>query len=311
MKKVTELRGTVATVFTPFKDKSNNVDFELLRKHLEFVCASNAKAIFPLASCGEFPFLCAEEKKEYLRLTAEVNAGRKGLIAGCCGFNYTETMLLMGWAKEFSYDAAIVCPPYYISHTPDELLRYYTAVAANPYGMRVILYNIPVFTSEITTDLLRKLMENEMIIGCKDTSGNGRRIRTMAQFREDLGREETFNIYCGSDDMSLASRVGGANGSCTALGYIVPELVSAMHEAYDRGDLETAIRYQRPIAELCRVAETVAFPAGYKLIARKRGMDMGFEHNFVNPDDFADAEARIDRELAAAERDLGLRIVIM
>ncbi len=309
MRTSNEMKGAFATVFTPFKE-GNHVDFDELKRDLEFVCESDITGLFPLASCGEFHFLQLEEKKEFLKVTAEVNNGRKAMIAGCCGVNYSETMDLIKTAAQYKYDAAIICPPYYFSPTEDSLIRYYEAVAANEYKMPIIIYNIPAFTTEVPLSVIDKLMDNKMVVGCKDSSGNARRIRTMAQFRKNHGRDD-FNIYCGCDDILAPARVAGADGSCSAMAYLTPEIVARLHKSYNDGDLQDAIKCQDGIAELARLAETVAFPAGYKVIAKLRGMKMGYEHTFCNEEYLAKTTAKIDALLDENEKTLGVKKVIL
>lgn len=276
------MKGSFATLLTPFL-AGNEVDFEELRKETEFLCSSAITGLFPLATFSEFPFLQLETKREYLRLVAAVNAGRKVLLAGCCGVNETETLALMAMAAEYGYDAAVVCPPYYYTYNGDELVRYYNRVAANPYGMKVILYNIPCFTSEVPVPTVERLLDNPNIIGIKDSSGNVRRMANVVDLKRRRGRE--FIVYCGSDDILLPALIAGCEGSLSGMSCLLPETVTALYRHVYAGNWQEAQRVQMDFVDVVEKAETVSFPVGYKLIAKLRGMNLGVQHQL--PDEAA------------------------
>lgn len=276
-----KLRGCYATIVTPFL-QGNEIDEPELKKEIDFLCETNITGLFPLASTSEFPFLSYESKRQYLRAVAQANRGRKAMLAGCCGVNDTETMSLLELAAQYGYDAAVVCPPYYFSQSADALYRYYMAIAQNPYNVKIILYNIPAFTAEIPVELVARLMRNPNIIGIKDSSGNMRRISNIADYRRIHNRPD-FLIYLGNDDILLPGITAGSDGSLSAICCVLPEVVAHLYESYDRGDMEGAQTAQRSIVELTRLAESLPFPAGYKMIAKARGMNVGVEHTFCDP----------------------------
>lgn len=296
---INKIKGSFATIITPFTEGNNGIDEAELKKEIEFLCSTDISGLFPLASTSEYPFMSYETKKQYLKAVSEANNGRKAMLAGCCGVNYTESLQLLALAKEYGYDAAVICPPYYFQQSPDEEYRYYTKLADNPYGVKIIMYNIPCFTSEIPVETVAELMKNPNIVGIKDSSGNMRRIRNMADLKGD---RKDFVIYCGNDDIILPALVAGAEGSLTGMGCLLPEVISTIFKGYWSGDMETAQKAQACFLSLCRVADGIPFPAGYKIMAELRGMNAGYIHQFCDPEKAAkvrtDEKPLLDKILA-------------
>lgn len=303
MIETSKLKGSYATIFTPFID-ADTIDEPELRKEIEFLCSTGITGLFPLASTSEFPYLSCAAKEQYLSAVAQTNRGRKLLLAGCCGVNYGESMRLLSFAGKYGYDAAIICPPYYFTHTGDELYRYYKKLADNPYGVKLIMYNIPAFTSEIPVSVAARLMTEPNIIGIKDSSGNMRRISALANQRELSGHAD-FLIFCGNDDIVLPAMVAGADGCVSAMTCLAPEVVTMLLCAYNSGNMPLASDIQSSYVELVRLAETLPFPAGYKLIAKARGMNTGYEHTLCEPEALDEARAKIRGVLESVLRSYG------
>jgi len=278
---INKIKGAFATIITPFTNEDNNVNYPELEKEIEFLCNSPITGLFPLASTSEFPFMSFETKKQYLKTVAEANKGRKAMLAGCCGIDFTETMKLLELASEYGYDAAVVCPPYYFPQSGDEEFRYYTQLADNPYGMKIIMYNIHFFTSEIPLTTVARLIQNPNIVGIKDSSGNMKRIRHTVEYASE---RDDFVVYCGTDEIILPALVSGAQGSMTALGALLPEVVMEIYKGFNAGDLKMAKLAQDSFIKLCRAADTLPFPVGYKMIAQLRGMKIGHIQQFCATD---------------------------
>lgn len=277
---INRIKGPFATMVTPFKE-GNIVDEEALTKEVDALCNTGITGVFPLATTGEFPFFSIEEKRRCLEITARVNNGRKAMIAGACGVNYSESMEIIKIAAELGYDACIACSPYYYTQSADELVKYYTALCANPYGMKILMYNIPAFTSEVPMSVVAEMIKNPNCVGIKDSSGNMRRMRQAAHLKDEAGRHD-FIVYCGSDDIILPALVAGCEGSLSAMSVCMPELVSEMYKAYTEGRLSDAQEYQDSFIELGMLADGMPFPAGYKYLTELRGLKHKFIHQFVD-----------------------------
>ena len=289
---IERIKGPVATIITPFKKEGNHneIDEAALREEIRFLVKTDIAGLFPLATTSEFPFMSMETKEQYVKAVAEENQGKKALMVGCCGVNYTETMQLLEIAAKYKADAAVVCAPYYYAQTSDMLVRYYNAIAENPWGVKIVMYNIPSCTSEIPLDAVAKLIKNPNIVGIKDSSGNMQRIRNTTFLKGD---RKDFVIYCGNDDIILPALAAGAEGSMSVMSVLTPEVTPKIFEGFKNRDRDLAQKAQASYLELCyTAANSIPFPAGFKLVLKLRGFEPGYIHQFYDTSKEAEVSAK-------------------
>ena len=267
-----DLSGAIGVTVTPFI-KGETPNFEEIKKQTETLCSSEIDGIFPCSSTGEYPKISLENKIKMMETVAKVNAGRKVLIAGACSVSIDEIKTLIDKAKELNYDACLICPPYYYPLKQDEVLRFYKEVCAYAGEMRIIAYNVHFFTTEISLDTFEKLLEIPNLVGMKDSSGNLKSISHEC----DIAREKRadFIVYTGTDDCLLPALIAGCKGSMTAFGAIFPDKIKSIYKDLKSGNLNKAIQTQRSILPLLRLADSLVFPDGYKLVARSAGLSVG------------------------------------
>ena len=81
--KLTKDFRMVAVTVTPF-DSNEKVIIDEVIKQTEQICNSEADAILPVASTGDYVKLDLNERLEVFSAVAETNRGRKKLIASAC-----------------------------------------------------------------------------------------------------------------------------------------------------------------------------------------------------------------------------------
>ena len=279
---IERIKGPIATMLTPFSKEGdhNDIDEEALRAETRFLAESEIAGLFPLATTSEFPFMSMETKRKYVRIVAEENKGRKALMVGACGVNYTETMQLIELAHEYEADAVVVCAPYYYHQTSDMLIRYYNAIAENPWGVKIVMYNIPACSSEIPMDAVEELVRNPNIVGIKDSSGNMQRIRQTVFLKGD---RKDFVVYVGNDDIVLPALAAGAEGLMGVMSVLTPEITPIIFKAFKARDKELAQAAQESYLELCYYTDpALPFPAQWKMVLGLRGFEYGYIHQFYD-----------------------------
>jgi dihydrodipicolinate synthase/N-acetylneuraminate lyase len=264
-------KGPYAALLTPYNE-DGTVCEEGLRSQVEFLSKSGIAGIFPCGTSGEFIHLSVEENCRVMDIVTDQAKGRTDVLPGTCSSNIETTLKLARHAEKLGCPAVVICPPYYITLDQKDVLKYFQTVARS-INIGIILYNIPQFTNEISLETLQELMEEKNVVGIKDSSGNMKRmihyIRVLKEKRPD------FAAMTGSDDIIYPALAGGCVGSMTALSGIVPEINVQIYKAFYQGDHGKALSLQHSTLKLLSLAESVAFPAGYKLAAEKRGFCMG------------------------------------
>lgn len=146
-----------------------------------------------LGSTGEAVMLSDEERREVLRISAEVAAPEKVLIAGTGAESVIETLRLTDYAATLKYDAALVRTPHFYRSqmTPEAMLAFYRTVADRS-PLPVILYTVPPFTAyDLPLEVITELAEHSNIIGIKESSGNVEKVAAMVQATRHIKRTTT------------------------------------------------------------------------------------------------------------------------
>ena len=98
---------------------------------------------------------------------AAMAKGRKRLVAGVCAASVPGVVRYAKRAYELGYDAIVLCPPYYITMPQSEILEFYLQVAKETAYIPMVLYHIPMFTSELSLDVFQRLLSVPSIVGLK------------------------------------------------------------------------------------------------------------------------------------------------
>ena len=138
MKKL--ISGPYGVLITPFnKDK---VDFNNLKKELDYVNDDGIKGFVLNGSTSEFINLSIDEQIEIIKFVSENKAKNKEMIVGASSSNSTDTIKIAKKAYEYGAKAILVCPEYYFKYTESEKEKFFIDIADNS-PIPVILYNIP------------------------------------------------------------------------------------------------------------------------------------------------------------------------
>ncbi len=212
--------GSGVALVTPF-DKEGKVNFLMLKKLIEFQIAGGTRALIVLGTTGEASSVTEDERSEIIRFCVRETGGRIPVIVGA-GSNSTEIAKLRAVEAEFlGADGLLVVTPYYNKCNQEGLIAHYKAIASST-KLPIILYNVPSRTGvNILPDTVRKLAEEQNIVGIKEASGN---IAQIEQMIRTLPPD--FPVYSGDDSLTLPLMTLGARGVISVTANCYPDLVS-------------------------------------------------------------------------------------
>ena len=265
----TKLHSITAVPVTPFIT-GTKPNLDEIARQTEAICSSRVDAIFPCASTSEFVCMDPEDKLAVLKTVAETNKGRKYLFAGAADASLPGAIRYVEAAKRLGYDSAVLCPPYYYGLGQEDVYRFYKAVTDAAEGLPIVAYHVPFFTTGIEIPTFRRLLELPGLSGMKDSSANMKRIAHVCDIA--LRARPDFYVYTGTDDCLLPALTAGCRGNMTALAASMPEYICGIYDAFRAGDLALAMRRQRAIEEIIRLADELTFPKGYKVLAKANGL---------------------------------------
>ena len=235
-------KGSMPALITPFENGS--VDFDTLKKLVEWHVAEGSHGLVPVGTTGESPTLTHEEHEAVIKAVVETAAGRIPVIAGAGSNNTAEAMRFVQFAKDVGADAALVVTPYYNKPTQRGLIAHFTAL--NEIGIPIVIYNIPPRSViDMLPDTMGELAKLPNIIGVKDATG-------------DLSRVPKQRMSCGTDFVQLsgedATAVGfnaqGGVGCISVTANAAPKLCAQMQEATLAGDYAAALGFQDKLMPL-------------------------------------------------------------
>jgi 4-hydroxy-tetrahydrodipicolinate synthase len=230
-------KGSFPALITPFKNGA--VDFDTLKKLVDWHVAEGSHGLVPVGTTGESPTLSHAEHGAVIAAVVKAAAGRVPVIAGAGSNNTAEGIDLIRHAESVGADAALVVTPYYNKPTQAGLIAHYTALH-DASTLPIIIYNIPgrsvVDMSPETMGTLAKLPR---IVGVKDATG---KIERVSQQRITCGPD--FIQLSGEDATALGFNAHGGVGCISVTANVAPRLCAAFQEATLAGDYATALDYQ-------------------------------------------------------------------
>jgi len=208
------LQGIFPAVTTPF-----HPDGALYHKKIEHnidrYSRTPVAGMVILGSTGEAVMLSDEERREVLRISAEVAAPEKVLIAGTGAESVVETLRLTEYAARMNYDAALVRTPHFYrpQMTPEAMLAFYRTVADRS-ALPVLLYTVPPFTAyDLPLEVITELAEHKNIIGIKESSGNVEKVEAMVKATRHIKRATTVTeVQQAVTGRLAAASAGESNG---------------------------------------------------------------------------------------------------
>jgi dihydrodipicolinate synthase/N-acetylneuraminate lyase len=186
------LQGIFPAVTTPFYP-DGAVYYKKIEHNIDRYSRTPIAGMVVLGSTGEAVMLGDDERREVLRVTAEVASPEKVLIAGTGAESVLETLRLTEYAARLKYDVALVRTPHFYrpQMKPEALLAFYRTVA-DKSPLPVLLYTVPPFTGyDLPLDVIVALAEHPNIIGIKESSGNVEKVATMVAGTRHIKRSAT------------------------------------------------------------------------------------------------------------------------
>ena len=235
----------VSTIFTA----DGQLDKPGTAALIDDLIKAGVDGLFFLGSGGEFSQLGAEERKAIARFAIDHVDRRVPVLIGTGGTNARETIELSQHAQQAGADGIVVINPYYWKVAPRNLDDYYQQIARS-ITLPVILYNFPDLTGQdLTPETVTRLaLQNENIVGIKDTIDSVGHLRTMINTVKSV--RPSFSVFCGYDDHLLNTMLLGGDGAITASANFAPELSVGIYRAWREGDLATAATLNKKLLQL-------------------------------------------------------------
>jgi 4-hydroxy-tetrahydrodipicolinate synthase len=262
-----QFAGLTVALVTPFRD--GEIDFEELRRLVDWHVAQGTDCLSPVGTTGEAPTLSHEEHERIIAAVVEQAAGRIKVVPGT-GSNCTrEAIRLTRFAQKAGANGALMVGPYYNKPTQEGYFRHFAAVA-DACDLPIVLYNIPGRTgSSILPETIARLAELAPVVALKEATGSLDQASHVASLCN-------LTLLSGDDSLTLPLLSVGGRGVVSVVGNLVPRDMKALLTAYEAGRTAEALQWHRKLFTLCRdmlglATNPIPLKTALKLLGRGTG----------------------------------------
>ncbi len=228
--------GTITALLTPFKN--GTIDEEAYRAHIEWQIEQGVNGLVPCGTTGESATMTHAEHESAIRICVDQVKKRVPVIAGAGSNNTVEAISLTRFAKKAGADAALLISPYYNKPTQEGIFQHFKAIN-DEVALPMFVYNVPGRTGSnvLPATQARMARELEHVIGCKEATAN------LVQISNILEQCPADYILLSGDDFTvLPTYAVGGKGVISVTANVLPDIMSALTAACERGDYEEARR---------------------------------------------------------------------
>ena len=259
--------GLSVALITPLKNGA--VDYDALRKLIDWHVAEGTDCLVPVGTTGESPTLDHMEHEKVIATVVEHTRRRLKVMAGTGSNSTAEALRLTKFAKNAGADGALMVGPYYNKPTQEGYYRHFSAVA-EAVDLPIVLYNIPGRTgSNILPETIARIAKNSNLVAVKEATGS------MDQASQTAALCDVA-LLSGDDSLTLPLLSIGGRGVVSVVGNIVPRDMKALLNAFEAGKLAEAQKWHYKLFPLCRdMLGAATNPIPLKTAMRLLGRDTG------------------------------------
>lgn len=240
------LEGIIVPLVTPLSG-DGRIDIEGLNNLIEHVVRGGVHGIFILGTTGEAQSLSMKQREEMIKETSLILRKRLPLLVGISDTSICDSADLAQKAYEAGAYAVVATPPYYFATEQSELVEYFeNLVSLLP--LPLFLYNIPAHTKvAFDTKTIKRIAQNEKVIGFKDSSANGTYLQTVMYTMRD---NPEFMIFVGPEEMTAEMVLMGASGGVNGGANLFPELYVELYNAAKSHNIEKVRDFQQKVMQV-------------------------------------------------------------
>jgi 4-hydroxy-tetrahydrodipicolinate synthase len=260
------MKGISVILATPF-DAQRKVDFDSLRRLVEFEIKAGVHGITLLGILGEVMRLSEPEKRD---ITETVVDQVKSRIPVVCGTGATGTELAIMYSKEaeeLGVDSVMVAPPRLAKPNEDAIFNYYNDIA-NAVNIPIVVQDEPItYGFHFSPEFLARLSKIRGVEYAKiEDAPSPNKITRIRKLADDK-----MKIFGGLGGLYAFEEL--SRGACGVMtGFAYPEVLVKVYEDMAQGKKESARElFYRALPLIKFEAQPLISLAIRKEILRRRG----------------------------------------
>lgn len=245
--------GCLTAMVTPF-NQDGSIDWEGMKKNIEFQISQGVKGVVPVGTTGESPTLTPEEHSLVFARTVDFVKKRVFVLAGSGSNSTKEALHYTEVAAKVGCDGALLVDCYYNGPSSLELMEeYYSPIAEKFPELAIVPYIIPGRTGCALSaeDLALLAWKYRNLSAVKEATGDLERMRKTRRLVPD-----DFKIFSGDDDITYTIMTDSeirASGVISVISNIAPAFVQEMCARILSGYIKEAEEFKKALAPLFKV----------------------------------------------------------
>ncbi|KAL7905840.1 hypothetical protein GGI35DRAFT_471361 [Trichoderma velutinum] len=228
---------------------SQEIDWDLQERHLNFVITSGLHGVVIAGTNGEAVTLAQDEKIKLITMTRRIatQTGRPNITVtvGCSGQCTRDVIAETRMAKEAGADFALVLVPSYFhfAMNKDSIIAFFEE-AADASPLPILIYNYPnvVAGLDVDSEMLDRLAKHRNIVGVKLTCGGIAKVSRIAA----MYRPDKFSALAGQSDWLVPALSVGSTGAITGIANLYPKI----YDLFVAGKVKEATALQLELAKM-------------------------------------------------------------
>src|SRR5690606_9748955 len=261
------ITGSIVAMITPMVPGTLAVDWDALKKLVEWHIAEGTDGIVAVGTTGESATLDVDEHLEVIRVCLDTARGRIPIIAGTGANSTSEAIELTRGARDLKADACLLVVPYYNKPTQEGMYLHFKAIA-EAVDIPQLLYNVPGRTAcDMLGETVIRLSTVPNIVGIKEATGDMSRARQLIE-----GCPADFAVYFGDGLTAIDLMLLGGKGNISVTANVAPGVMRKLCMAAIAGDTATARALQEQLLPLHRALFVESNPIPVKWAAAQLGL---------------------------------------
>lgn len=239
--------GVIVPIPTPLLN-FDKIDLDGLSNLIEHLVSAGVAGISILGHTGEEHCLDFEVRRTMISETCRIVDSRIPVLVSISDTSFNESFVLACYANVCGATAMVFSPPYYLTAGQAEIKEYYEDLL-KVMPLPVLLYNIesPSVTN-IDTSTILGLLENDKIVGLKDSSADMVYMKLVAQSAKEIRPD--FKLYSGKEEVLFETVMLGGAGGFAGGANLFPKLYIQLYNAIKAGDLDLCKKLESILMEI-------------------------------------------------------------
>jgi len=265
--------GLIAAVFTPMCE-DGSLNLSQVRPIAEHLIRTQVSGMFVCGTTGEGPSLSSEERRATAAAYVEAAAGKLPVMVQVGHNSLAESRVLASDAQAIGADAISAIPPAYFKFEAIKtLVDCLVEISSAAPKLPLFYYHIPSVTG-MDFDMVEFFRQARgrlpTLAGIKFSDSAIPKFQAAAEFEN-----RRFDVLFGSDEMLLSGLCAGATGAVGSTYNFAGPLYRRLIDAFDRGDIDEARKYQALSVEMLRILFRYGIRPALKAVMKLIGLDCG------------------------------------